>query len=211
MTDNALETPLTELMARIPRDSVLDWQEPDGLRAYCHAPVGKYIHQALALIASQAAEIKRLRASVAEEHSWYVAAEASLAARTDEVEVLREIEALHADLVVSQAAEIERLRKQHGLWHETSIPQLYAENAAQAAEIAALREQLAKSCDDERADAEGLACPVGANLNLAELRIAAQAAEIEWLRGRIAELEMTLRSCCRDSKAAVVVLGNKER
>ena len=41
--------------------------------------------------------------------------------------------------------------------------------------------------------------------------IASQAAEIERLRGRIAELEMTPRSCCRDSKAAVVVLGNKER
>jgi len=53
---------------------------------------------------------------------------------------------------------------------------------AQAAEIAALREQLARSCDDERADPEGLACPIGANLNLAERRITAQAAEIDRLR-----------------------------
>ena len=42
-------------------------------------------------------------------------------------------------LIASQAAEIERLRKQHGLWHETSIPQLYAENASQAGEIERLR------------------------------------------------------------------------
>jgi len=48
---------------------------------------------------------------------------------------------IRADLHDAQAAEIERLRKQHGLWHETSIPQLYAENASQAAEIAALKER----------------------------------------------------------------------
>ena len=51
---------------------------------------------------------------------------------------LKQIRARDAT-IASQAADIERLRKQHGLWHETSIPQLYAENASQAAEIAALK------------------------------------------------------------------------
>lgn len=60
--------------------------------------------------------------------------------------------------------------------------------ASQAAEIAALKEQLAKSCDDERADPEGLACPIGANLNLAELRIASQAAEIGRLRLQVDDI-----------------------
>ena len=60
---------------------------------------------------------------------------------------------------------------------------------AQAAEIAALREQLARSCDDERADPEGLACPIGANLNLAERRITAQAAEIETLKTSRASID----------------------
>ena len=61
MTDNAAETPFTELMARIPRGEALAWYESHGSGAYCHAPVGEYVHRALALIASQAAEIAALK------------------------------------------------------------------------------------------------------------------------------------------------------
>ena len=61
MTDNAAETPLTELMARIPRGEALAWYESHGSGAYCHAPVGEYVHRALALIAAQAAEIAALQ------------------------------------------------------------------------------------------------------------------------------------------------------
>jgi len=108
-----------------------------------------------------------------------------------------EIAALKADLLDASdahlwirknrelAAEVERLKRNDDSYRDIAnqsrlnINRLSVLADAQAAEIAALREQLARSCDDERADPEGLACPIGANLNLAERRITAQAAEIE--------------------------------
>jgi len=104
-------------------------------------------------IASQAAEIAALKADLldaSDAHLW-IRKNRELAA---EVERLKRNDDSYRDianqsrlninrlsvLADAQAAEIERLRKQHGLWHETSIPQLYAENASQAAEIERLRE-----------------------------------------------------------------------
>ena len=64
MTNDAAETPFTELMARIPRGEALSWYEANGFGAYCHAPVGEYVHRALALINAQAAEIAALKAAM---------------------------------------------------------------------------------------------------------------------------------------------------
>jgi len=98
MTDNAAETPFTELMARIPRGEALSWYESNGLGAYCHAPVGEYVHRALALITTQAAEIAALREQLKQ-------TQLGGALRDDYNE-----KRLNAT-IASQAAEIERLRE----------------------------------------------------------------------------------------------------
>lgn len=56
MSDNAVQTPLTDLMSRIPFDAIYQWTEPDGLRASCSAPVGRYCHEAVDMIAALRAE-----------------------------------------------------------------------------------------------------------------------------------------------------------
>jgi hypothetical protein len=106
-----------------------------------------------------------------------------------------------AEHIIAQAAEIAALKNEldrltRGTW-SLEIARRSLMTADLRAELAAakeaLREQLARSCDDERADPEGLACPIGANLNLAERRIAAQASEIDQLTRLNAALEDCLK------------------
>ena len=64
MIQNGRLKVIADLMARIPKDATLDWHEQHGLGAYCHAPVGEYVHRALV-------EIKRLEAEAADFHMQY--------------------------------------------------------------------------------------------------------------------------------------------
>jgi len=52
--------PVEEQLERIPADAVLQWVEPDGLKAWHHVPIGRLAHEAAAAIREQAQEIARL-------------------------------------------------------------------------------------------------------------------------------------------------------
>jgi hypothetical protein len=42
----ACAVPLIELLRRTPKDAILRWQEPDGLKAHCSSPIGLRAHEA---------------------------------------------------------------------------------------------------------------------------------------------------------------------
>jgi hypothetical protein len=60
MDEQACKTPLVELLQRIPIDAVYQWQEPDGLQAFCSTPIGAMAHEATDRIAELEARNREL-------------------------------------------------------------------------------------------------------------------------------------------------------
>ena len=149
---------------------------------------------ALTLIAAQAAEIAALKEIV--KNDGDVLIRAGVLFDKDRI-------------ITAQAAEIERLRKQHGLWHETSIPQLYAENASQAAEVERLKAVLSEHDVAKAATAENIAERLSKHWFNDTLEqdinslLASQAGEIERLRGRIQIAGGTLVAWLREQGGGV--------
>ena len=65
MSEQAAQVPLIELARAVPNDLCGEWQEIDGLRAWHHAPIGRYVHELCDQITELTARAERLQAELA--------------------------------------------------------------------------------------------------------------------------------------------------
>lgn len=70
MSEQAAQVPLIELARAVPNDLCGEWQEIDGLRAWHHAPIGRYVHELCDQITELTARAERLQAELAEAHGY---------------------------------------------------------------------------------------------------------------------------------------------
>lgn len=64
MSEQAAQVPLIELARAVPNDLCGEWQEIDGLRAWHHAPIGRYVHELCDQITELTARAERLQAEL---------------------------------------------------------------------------------------------------------------------------------------------------
>jgi hypothetical protein len=86
--------PLVELLEAIPADARLVWTEPDGLKATHYVPVGKYAHDAAAMLRSLEKDAERL--------DWI---EARLTLHSD-VEMLYVVDGYEVQHVINDGATV---------------------------------------------------------------------------------------------------------
>jgi hypothetical protein len=130
--------PLVELLEAIPADARLVWTEPGGLKATHYVPVGKYAHEAAALLRSLAKDAGRLELALATERGKLEQADAvadKWAKDADRLELALETERgklsglrPHAKWLRQAAQEI--AREGHAGWGNTCS---YAADAIDAA------------------------------------------------------------------------------